>query len=153
MTKQSKPVRIARELSVGEVAERCGVAVSTLHFYESKGLISSSRNRGNQRRYPRAVLRRIAVIKVAQSTGVPLSAIRDALTTLPDNRTPTARDWARLSAKWRADLDERIDRLTRLRDHLGGCIGCGCLSLKTCPLRNPGDKAAAQGPGARLFDR
>lgn len=153
MTKQSKPVRIARELSVGEVAERCGVAVSTLNFYESKGLISSSRNRGNQRRYPRAVLRRIAVIKVAQSTGVPLSAIRDALTTLPDNRTPTARDWARLSAKWRADLDERIDRLTRLRDHLGGCIGCGCLSLKTCPLRNPGDKAAAQGPGARLFDR
>ncbi len=153
MTKQSKPVRIARELSVGEVAERCGVAVSTLHFYESKGLISSLRNRGNQRRYPRAVLRRIAVIKVAQSTGVPLSAIRDALTTLPDNRTPTARDWARLSAKWRADLDERIDRLTRLRDHLGGCIGCGCLSLKTCPLRNPGDKAAAQGPGARLFDR
>ncbi len=153
MTKQSKPVRIARELSVGEVAERCGVAVSTLHFYESKGLISSSRNRGNQRRYPRAVLRRIAVIKVAQSTGVPLSAIRDALTTLPDNRTPTARDWARLSAKWRADLDERIDRLTRLRDHLGGCIGCGCLSLKTCPLRNPGDKAAAHGPGARLFDR
>ena len=153
MTKQSKPVRIARELSVGEVAERCGVAVSTLHFYESKGLISSLRNRGNQRRYPRAVLRRIAVIKVAQGTGVPLSAIRDALTTLPDNRTPTARDWARLSAKWRADLDERIDRLTRLRDHLGGCIGCGCLSLKTCPLRNPGDKAAAQGPGARLFDR
>lgn len=153
MTKQNQPVRIARELSVGEVAERCGVAVSTLHFYESKGLISSSRNRGNQRRYPRAVLRRIAVIKVAQSTGVPLSAIRDALAMLPGNRAPTARDWARLSATWRADLDERIDRLTRLRDHLGGCIGCGCLSLKTCPLRNPADRAAAQGPGARLFDR
>lgn len=153
MTKQNQPVRIARELSVGEVAERCGVAVSTLHFYESKGLISSSRNRGNQRRYPRAVLRRIAVIKVAQSTGVPLLAIRDALAMLPGNRAPTAKDWARLSATWRADLDERIDRLTRLRDHLGGCIGCGCLSLKTCPLRNPADRAAAQGPGARLFDR
>ena len=151
--KQNKLAAIARELSVGEVAERCGVAVSTLHFYESKGLISSSRNRGNQRRYPRAVLRRVAVIKVAQSTGLPHAAIRNALASLPDGRVPTVKDWARLSAAWRADLDERIATLTRLRDQLSGCIGCGCLSLKTCPLRNPGDRASERGPGARLFDR
>ena len=148
---QGKAAGLSREMT--EVARRSGVAVSTLHFYESKGLIASWRNAGNQRRYSRAVLRQVAVIKVAQSTGVSLSAIRDALRSLPKGRPPTARDWARLSAKWRSDLDERIDRLTRLRDRLGGCIGCGCLSLKTCPLRNPGDKAAAQGPGARLFDR
>lgn len=153
MMKQNKPAGIARELSVGEVAERCGVPVSTLHFYESKGLISSSRNRGNQRRYPRAVLRRVAVIKVAQSTGLPLATIRNALASLPDGRVPTVKDWARLSAAWRADLDDRIATLTRLRDQLSGCIGCGCLSLKTCPLRNPGDKARERGPGARLFDR
>jgi MerR family redox-sensitive transcriptional activator SoxR len=151
--KQNKPARIAQELSVGEVAERCGVAVSTIHFYESKGLITSSRNHGNQRRYPRAVLRRVAVIKVAQSTGLPLAAIRDALASLPEARTPTARDWAKLSARWRSDLDTRIDKLTRLRDQLTGCIGCGCLSLKTCPLRNPGDKLWEQGPGPRLLDR
>lgn len=144
---------IAKELSVGEVAERCGVAVSTIHFYESKGLISSTRNRGNQRRYARAVLRRIAVIKVAQSTGLPLATIRDALASLPDGRVATVKDWTRLSATWRAELDERITKLTRLRDQLSGCIGCGCLSLKTCPLRNPQDKAREKGPGARLFDR
>lgn len=153
MMKQGKPAGIAPELSVGEVAERCGVAVSTIHFYEAKGLITSSRNRGNQRRYPRAVLRRIAVIKVAQSTGLPLATIRDALTSLPDGRVPTVKDWTRLSAIWRAELDNRIATLTRLRDQLTGCIGCGCLSLKTCPLRNPGDKARERGPGARLFDR
>jgi MerR family redox-sensitive transcriptional activator SoxR len=153
MMKQNKPTGIARELSVGEVAERCGVAVSTLHFYESKGLISSYRNRGNQRRYPRAVLRRVAVIKVAQSTGLPLATIRNALASLPDGRVPTVKDWARLSAAWRADLDGRIATLTRLRDQLSGCIGCGCLSLKTCPLRNPQDRARERGPGARLFDR
>jgi MerR family redox-sensitive transcriptional activator SoxR len=146
------PAGIARELTVGEVARRSGVAVSTLHFYESKGLIASRRNQGNQRRYPRAVLRQVAIIKVAQSTGVPLAAIRDALTSLPKGRPPTARDWARLSASWRADLDERIAKLTRLRDQLGDCIGCGCLSLKTCPLRNPSDLLSRQGSGARLLD-
>lgn len=153
MMKYSKLAGIARELSVGEVAERCGVAISTIHFYESKGLITSSRNRGNQRRYPRAVLRRIAVIKVAQSTGLPLATIRDALASLPDGRVPTVNDWARLSAKWRAELDDRITKLTSLRDQLTGCIGCGCLSLKTCPLCNPGDELCEQGPGPRLLDR
>jgi MerR family transcriptional regulator, redox-sensitive transcriptional activator SoxR len=143
---------IRRELSVGEVAARSGVAVSTLHFYESKGLIKSWRNRGNQRRYARDVLRRVALIKVAQRTGISLAAICRALKTLPGERTPTADDWKKLSGAWRADLNDRIDRLTRLRDQLDGCIGCGCLSLDACPLRNPWDRLSEQGPGARLLD-
>lgn len=143
---------IPRGLTVGEVAARSGVAVSALHFYESKGLIKSRRNSGNQRRYSRDVLRRIAVIKVAQRTGIPLEAIHKALKTLPGERVPTAQDWKNLSAAWRADLDDRIARLTRLRNQLDGCIGCGCLSLGICPLRNPGDRLAAQGAGPRLLD-
>jgi MerR family redox-sensitive transcriptional activator SoxR len=146
------PPTISKALTVGEVAARAGVAVSTLHFYEAQGLIKSWRNTGNQRRYAREVLRRVAVIKVAQRTGIPLAEIREALATLPDNRTPTAEDWERLSTRWRAHLNDRIDRLTRLRDQLDGCIGCGCLSLQSCPLRNPWDKLAAQGPGPRLLD-
>ncbi len=138
-------------LSVGEVATRSGVAVSALHFYERQGLIASVRNTGNQRRYSRDVLRRVAVIRAAQATGIPLADIAQALASLPDGRTPTAADWRRLSARWREDLDRRIAQLTRLRDNLDGCIGCGCLSLKACPLRNPGDRLAAQGPGSRLL--
>jgi len=144
--------RISPELTVGQVAERSGVAVSALHFYESKGLISSWRNHGNQRRYAREVLRRVAVIKVAQRAGIPLEAIRKALSALPGERTPTAEDWKHLSVAWRGDLDDRINRLTRLRDQLDGCIGCGCLSLGVCPLRNPWDKLAEQGPGPQLLD-
>ncbi len=140
------------ELTVGEVAARAGLAVSTLHFYESKGLIHSWRNAGNQRRYPREVLRRVAIIKVAQRTGIPLAEIREALSSLPEGRTPTAADWRKLSARWKADLDERIERLARLRDHMDSCIGCGCLSLKVCPLRNPLDELAEQGPGPRLLE-
>lgn len=143
---------VARPLTVGQVAERSGVAVSTLHFYEAEGLIHGWRNRGNQRRYAREVLRRVAVIKVAQRTGIPLAEIRAALATLPDERTPTAADWKRLSTVWRTDLDARIARLTRLRDQLSGCIGCGCLSLGVCPLRNPWDALGEQGPGPRLLD-
>ncbi|MBK3736102.1 redox-sensitive transcriptional activator SoxR [Azospirillum brasilense] len=146
------PADIDKDLSVGEVAERSGVAVSTIHFYESKGLITSWRSSGNQRRFPRDVLRRIAVIKVAQRLGVPLATIAQALKTLPDGRTPTAEDWKRLSAAWKADLDERIAVLTRLRDGLEGCIGCGCLSLGECPLRNPWDELSEDGPGPRLLD-
>jgi MerR family redox-sensitive transcriptional activator SoxR len=142
----------ARELTVGEVATRSGVTVSTLHFYEAEGLIHSWRNSGNQRRYAREVLRRIAVIRVAQRTGISLASIREAMHRLPNGRTPTADDWAKLSADWRADLNDRIDRLTRLRDQLDGCIGCGCLSMGVCPLRNPWDKLAEQGPGPRLLD-
>ncbi|WP_281177429.1 redox-sensitive transcriptional activator SoxR [Pseudoxanthomonas dokdonensis] len=140
------------ELSVGQVAQRAGVAVSTLHFYEAKGLIHSIRNAGNQRRYPREVLRRVAVIKVAQRAGIPLAEIAQALSALPEKRTPTARDWQRLSTRWRQQLDERIERLTRMRAQMDRCIGCGCLSLKNCPLRNPGDILGEEGAGPRLLD-
>lgn len=143
---------IRRAMTVGEVAARSGVAVSTLHFYEAEGLITSWRNKGNQRRYAREVLRRVAVIKVAQRTGIPLAEIREALATLPQKRTPTAADWKKLSGRWRERLNERIARLTRLRDQLDGCIGCGCLSLQSCPLRNPWDCLSAEGPGPRLLD-
>lgn len=151
MSKPDFPVP-AGTLSVGEVAKRGGVAVSTLHFYETKGLIRSLRTEGNQRRYPRGVLRRVAVIKIAQRTGIPLAAIREALARLPDDRAPTVEEWSALSRAWRAELDERIRRLSQLRDQLDDCIGCGCLSLKTCPLRNPQDALAAQGAGPRLLE-
>src|SRR5699024_1245446 len=117
-----EPREIHRELSIGEVAQRSGVSVSALRFYERKGLIRSRRNTGNQRRYPREILRRVAVIKVAQHIGIPLAEIRDAFSTLPDSRTPTADDWEQLSRQWRARLDERIKCLEQLRDHLSGCI-------------------------------
>lgn len=141
-----------RPLSVGQVAERSGVAVSTLHFYETKGLIHSQRNAGNQRRYRRDVLRRVAIIKVAQRLGIPLADIGAALATLPQDHTPSAADWQQLSAQWQRDLDARIEQLTRLRDQLTGCIGCGCLSMQDCPLRNPRDELGQQGPGARLLE-
>lgn len=144
--------RIDPTMSVGEVARRSGVAVSALHFYEAKGLIHSGRTEGNQRRYPREVLRRVAVIKVAQRVGIPLSEIREALSTLPDGRTPTTDDWHALSTRWRVALDDRIATLTRLRDLLDGCIGCGCLSVKDCPLRNPSDVLSEQGPGPRYLE-
>jgi MerR family transcriptional regulator, redox-sensitive transcriptional activator SoxR len=149
---KSKPPHVHQPLSVGEVAARSGVAVSTLHFYEEAGLIRSWRNSGNQRRYARDVLRRVAVVRVAQRAGVSLADIREALKALPDERTPTADDWKKLSLRWRADLNDRITRLTRLRDQLDGCIGCGCLSLGVCPLRNPADKCARLGPGPQYLD-
>jgi MerR family redox-sensitive transcriptional activator SoxR len=152
MVGSSRSGEILHELTVGEVAARSGVAVSTLHFYESAGLIKSRRNEGNQRRYPREVLRRIAVIRVAQRTGISLASIREAMHALPDRRTPTTEDWRKLSARWRGELNDRIERLIRLRDQLDGCIGCGCLSLEACPLRNPWDKLSEQGPGPRLLD-
>jgi MerR family transcriptional regulator, redox-sensitive transcriptional activator SoxR len=141
-------------LSVGAVAARSGVAVSTLHFYESKGLIRSARTAGNQRRYSRDVLRRVSFIRVAQRLGIPLAEVAVALDTLPDRRTPTRDDWTRVSARWREGLNRRIDQLRRLRDSLDDCIGCGCLSIDTCRLRNPGDALASRGPGAhRLTNR
>ena len=139
-------------LSVGEVAARSGVAVSTLHFYEAKGLIHSSRTAGNQRRYPRSVLRRIAVIRIAQKTGIPLAEIEEALSALPDDRQLLASDWQRLSERWHRDLTQRIEKLTALRDQLTTCIGCGCLSMQECPLRNPLDTLSAEGPGPRLLE-
>lgn len=136
------------ELTPGQMSLRSGVAVSALHFYEREGLIVSRRTSGNQRRYARETLRRVAFIRMSQRLGIPLVRIREALATLPTDRVPTSKDWARLSAGWRADLDERIMHLQRLRDNLAGCIGCGCLSLKTCVLTNPDDVLAQRGPGA-----
>lgn len=143
---------IQRFLSVGEVARRSGLAVSAIHFYERKGLIHSVRTQGNQRRFHRGVLRRVAIIKVAQRTGIPLAEIQNALSTLPDGRAPNAGDWQELSSRWCEDLDARIAQLTRLRDQLGQCIGCGCLSLSQCPLRNPHDELGETGAGARLLE-
>lgn len=157
-TKPHEPLEATRHrrasdgVSVGFVAERSGVAVSALHFYEQEGLIRSWRNAANHRRYDRDVLRRVAVIRVAQKAGVPLKEIASAFAALPQNRTPNAHDWQRLSSGWKAQLDARIERLTRLRDELTGCIGCGCLSLKNCPLRNPDDRLAAGGHGPVLLD-
>ncbi len=140
---------IPSTLSVGEVARRSDVAVSTLHFYEAKGLIRSTRTRGNQRIYERDVLRRVAFIKVAQRVGMKLTDIAAALSTLPATSAPSRADWARLSASWRGDLDERIAQLKKLRDTLDDCIGCGCLSIDRCRLRNPRDELGAEGPGPR----
>lgn len=150
MKKPSCPT-CSTELSVGEVARRSGVAVSAIHFYETRGLLYSWRNSANQRRYPREALRRVSLIKVAQRLGIPLVAIKAALDALPRGRTPTENDWRKLSARWRSDLDRRITQLTRLRNQLSDCIGCGCLSLQTCPLRNPGDALGRKGPGPQLI--
>ncbi|MCN9244765.1 redox-sensitive transcriptional activator SoxR [Streptomyces sp. RY43-2] len=139
------------ELTVGQLSARSGVAVSALHFYEAKGLISSRRTAGNQRRYQRDALRRVAFVRAAQRVGIPLATIREALARLPEERTPTKEDWARLSEAWRSELDERISQLSRLRDHLTDCIGCGCLSLETCVLSNPDDIFGEQSSGSRLL--
>jgi MerR family redox-sensitive transcriptional activator SoxR len=136
-------------LTIGELAARSGVAPSALRYYEQLGLLRSERTAGNQRRYRRSELRRVAFVRIAQQVGVSLDEIRAALAQLPGERTPTSADWGRLSAAWRRRLDERIGLLERLRDTLDGCIGCGCLSLDRCSLYNPGDELAAEGPGAR----
>lgn len=138
-----------RFLSVGELARRSGVAVTALHYYESRGLLHSARSAGNQRRYARAALRRVAFIRAAQQLGIGLAEIGAALAALPEGRTPTKADWARLSTRWRASLDERIAALQALRDRLDGCIGCGCLSLRACALYNPADECGVAGPGPR----
>lgn len=140
-------------LTIGEVAARSGVATSALRFYEAEGLISSTRTTGNQRRYERSTLRRIALIQAGKAAGISLDEIRQALTALPGERTPTKRDWERLSRRWRDDLDRRIATLNALRDRLTGCIGCGCLSLKTCSLLNPEDEAAALGAGPQYLEQ
>jgi len=138
-------------LSIGELAGRSGVATSALRFYEEKGLLSSQRTSGNQRRYERATLRRVAVIRAAQSLGISLASIRRALRTLPDERTPNKQDWEKLSRRWQSELDRRISELERLRSDLSSCIGCGCLSLRKCALFNPHDQAARKGPGPRYL--
>ncbi|MEX0447019.1 redox-sensitive transcriptional activator SoxR [Xenorhabdus sp. SGI246] len=148
---KDKDIDFNRALTIGEVAKRSGVAISTLHFYESKGLIKSSRNQGNQRRFPAIVLRYIAIIKVAQSTGIPLKEIQKILSQFPPNSKLTAEQWRILSSQWRDMLDQRITKLTQLRDNLDSCIGCGCLSLTECPLRNPNDILGEKGAGPRIL--
>ncbi|MEN5089755.1 redox-sensitive transcriptional activator SoxR [Pseudomonas protegens] len=147
-----EPDALHKELTVGQLSARSGVAVTALHFYETKGLIKSNRNAGNQRRYPRSVLRRVSLIKVAQRLGIPLAEIGQALATLPADRAPSAADWQRLSEQWSRELDERIRQLSLLRERLNQCIGCGCLSMEGCPLRNYGDALGDAGPGARLLE-
>ncbi|MET7807061.1 redox-sensitive transcriptional activator SoxR [Micromonospora chersina] len=138
-------------LTIGQLSERSGVAPSALRYYERLGLIRAERTGGNQRRYARTELRRVAFIRISQQVGVSLEEIREALDSLPSARTPTPDDWAALSKSWRDRLDEKIRLLGKLRDDLDGCIGCGCLSLQRCTLYNPGDALAAEGPGARLM--
>ena len=144
---------MASELTIGELAARSGVAPSALRFYEAQGLVAAQRTSGNQRRYERAVLRRIALIQAGRAAGVPLERIRAALETLPSRRSPTRRDWERFSRGWRDDLDRRIATLQALRDRLTTCIGCGCLSIDKCDLLNPDDEAGAIGPGAHYLQR
>ena len=143
---------MTRELTIGELSARSGVTQSALRFYEREGLISARRTGGNQRRYPSVTLRRVALVQAGKAAGIPLERIRTALGTLPDDK-PTKRDWERLSAGWRRELDERIATLEAIRTRLTTCIGCGCLSLKTCGLLNPGDEAAALGGGAHYLRR
>ena len=138
-------------LSIGDAARRSGVATSTLRFYETRGLINSIRVSGNHRRYHRAMLRRISIIRIAQNLGLSLREISSALETLPDQRTPNKKDWAKLSTTWGKQLDARITSLQDLRNKLSGCIGCGCLSLKRCSLYNAGDGAASLGAGPRYL--
>jgi len=138
-------------LTIGELARRSGVAASAIRHYEAIGLMASTRSEGNQRRYPRGTLRRVAFIRAAQAVGLSLDQIRAALDTLPGSRTPTAADWHRLALSWKPLLDARIQALVDLRDRLDSCIGCGCLSLKACALYNPGDKAARLGSGPRYL--
>lgn len=139
-------------LTIGQLSERSGVTCSALRYYESQRLITSERTAGNQRRYQQVTLRRVAFIRSAQRVGLTLEEIAEALATLPEGRTPTRKDWARLSRSWRPRVEAQIDRLERLRDKLDGCIGCGCLSLRTCALNNPGDEVADRGPGAVFLD-
>lgn len=143
---------IPHDLSVGDVSRRSGVSPSALRFYEREGLISSVRTAANQRRYRRDVLRRIGVIKAAQHLGIPLGTIREAFSLLPRGRPPSEADWTRLAASWQRELDDRMQRTRLLRERLTGCIGCGCLSMKLCPLVNAGDEAGGRGPGAHFLD-
>lgn len=151
--KNKRKKNAVAKFSVGHVAKRSGVKVSTLHFYEEKGLIQSVRNAGNQRRYKMDVLRRIGVIKAAQKVGISLIEIKQAMAFLPRDKAPTKRDWQKLSTQWQSTLDQKIRALTALRDNMTGCIGCGCLSLKVCPLYNPNDELGVKQSGAVILDQ
>lgn len=139
------------ELTIGQVARRTGLAVSAIRYYEAQGLVTSNRNAGGQRRFRKADLRRLSFVIIAQGFGFTIARIRDLLETLPDGRTPNEADWNRIAGTFRAELDQRIETLTSLRDNLDGCIGCGCLSMKKCALYNAGDRAARRGAGPRYL--
>lgn len=140
-------------LSIGEISSRSGIPISALHFYERKGLIHPIRNKMNQRRFPRGILRILSLLKVAQRIGFSLEEISEMFLTLPSQKKPNQNDWKRLSKQWKKKLDEKIDYMLQLRDQLDNCIGCGCLSMKVCPLRNPNDKLAKKGSGPILLDQ
>lgn len=148
----SRGIDMKAELSIGEVAKRSGITISAIHFYEDKGLIQSGRNSANHRRYARVVLRKLAIIKIAQSAGIPLSEIYDALSSITNSKTITVDDWDRLSKTWRNQLDHRIEALSRLRDNFSQCIGCGCLSMEKCQLMNPEDKLREKGCGSKILE-
>jgi len=153
MSRKNEIIDFSRLLTVGEVARRAGVSIPTVHFYETRGLITSTRSAGNQRRFAAVTLRTLAIIKVAQRAGISLEEIKTALSRFPPGSKLTVKQWRELSAAWRENLNERITRLVRLRDELDSCIGCGCLSLEECPLRNPRDVLGAEGTGARILER
>lgn len=142
---------VATILTVGELSKRSGIAVTAIHFYESKGLIFSTRNEGNQRRFSRGTLRILAIIKASQNLGFSLEEIKQGLAALPTERAPTQQEWKTLATQWRKKIEERLTALTTLRDHLDKCIGCGCLSINACPIRNSNDKLAKKGAGAHLL--
>ncbi|MDV7145194.1 redox-sensitive transcriptional activator SoxR [Tropicimonas sp. TH_r6] len=142
---------LGREISIGQLAARTGLAVSAIRYYETEGLIRSERNAGGHRRFERSVIRRLSFIRIAQQFGFSLDRIRTELAALPEGRTPTRQDWAGIGAGLRAELDARIEALVAMRDRLDGCIGCGCLSLESCALYNPEDKAAKRGAGPRYL--
>jgi MerR family redox-sensitive transcriptional activator SoxR len=144
---------VPHQLSIGELSTRSGISQSALRFYEREGLLAARRTDGNQRRYPAVTLRRVALVQAGKAAGIPLERIRSALDTLPEGRSPTKRDWERLSSSWRRELDERIETLEAIRGRLNTCIGCGCLSLQTCGLLNPDDEAARLGSGAHYLRR
>jgi len=146
---ETRPPRRCPDLTVGELSRRSGVPASALRFYEDEGLIRSRRTAGNQRRYHRDTLRRVTFVRMSQRVGMPLSKIREVLGLLAEDRTPTRADWARISRCWQDDLNARIRQLEQLRDQLGDCIGCGCMSLAKCRLANPGDRLGTEGPGPR----
>lgn len=150
---QTGAMEATRSLTIGELSTRTGVATSALRFYEDQGLVAADRTSGGQRRYHRDVVRRVSFIRVAQQVGLSLGEIGEVMTSLPERRTPTRDDWHLLSASWRPRLDRQIEVLVRLRDELDGCIGCGCLSLDVCPLHNPEDRLADEGPGPRILLR
>ena len=144
-------VKNQHRMSIGRLAARTGLAVSAIRFYESIGLLSSIRNAGGQRRFKRSDIRRLSFVMISQQLGFSLDQIRQHMESLPDQRTPTQRDWQQLGRRFRQDIDAQIDSLTDLRDKLSGCIGCGCLSLQRCQLYNPDDRAANNGVGPRYL--